>query len=95
MIKGIFPEGFLFFWCIHVHIMYNDQCFRDAMQNPAQNFQQIKKKQKRKHFCKGVICRFSIKKKKPSQKELYHKFALFSSPHLMSPPPQHTVHLSE
>lgn len=53
-----------------------------------------KKKQKRKHFCKGVICRFSIKKK-PSQKELYHKFALFSSPHLMSPPPQHTVHLSE
>ena len=74
--------------------MYNDQCFRDAMQNPAQNFQQIKKKQKRKHFCKGVICRFSIKKK-PSQKELYHKFAFFSSPHLMSPPPQHTVHLSE
>lgn len=94
MIKGIFPKGFLFFWYIHVHIMYNDQCFRDAMQNPAQNFQQIKKKQKRKHFCKGVICRFSIKKN-PSQKELYHKFALFSSPHLMSPPPQHTVHLSE
>ena len=43
--------------------MYSDQCFRDAMQNPAQNFQQIKKKQKRKHFCKGVICRFSTKKK--------------------------------
>lgn len=50
--------------------MYNDQCFRDAMQNPAQNFQQIKKKQKRKHFCKGVICRFSIKKKPFSERTL-------------------------
>ena len=54
--------------------MYNDQCFRDAMQNPAQNFQQIKKKQKRKHFCKGVICRFSIKKKPFSERTLSQVF---------------------
>ena len=94
MIKGIFPKGFLFFWYIHVHIMYNDQCFRDAMQNPAQNFQQIKKSKKENTFLKELFVDFQSKKK-PSQKELYHKFALFSSPHLMSPPPQHTVHLSE
>ena len=75
--------------------MYNNHCFRDAMQNPAQNFQQIKKSKKENTFLKELFVDFQSKKKKPSQKELYHKFALFSSPHLMSPPPQHTVHLSE
>ena len=62
MIKGIFPKGFLFFWCIHVHIMYNDQCFRDAMQNPAQNFQQIKKSKKENTFVKELFVDFQLKK---------------------------------
>ena len=58
MVKGIFPKGFLFFWCIHVHIMYNDQCFKDAMQNPAQNFQQIKKSKKENTFVKELFVDF-------------------------------------
>ena len=58
MIKGIFPKGFLFFCCIHVHIMYDDQCFRDTMKNPAQNFQQIKKSKKENTFVKELFVDF-------------------------------------
>ena len=70
MIKGIFPKGFLFFWYIHVHIMYNDQCFRDAMQNPAQNFQQIKKSKKENTFLKELFVDFQSKKKTFSERTL-------------------------
>lgn len=43
--------------------MYNDQCFRDAMQNPAQNFQQIKKSKKENTFVKELFVDFQLKKK--------------------------------
>lgn len=39
--------------------MYDDQCFRDTMQNPAQNFQQIKKKSKKENtFVKELFVDF-------------------------------------
>lgn len=38
--------------------MYDDQCFRDTMQNPAQNFQQIKKSKKENTFVKELFVDF-------------------------------------